>query len=105
MLAYERRFTPGKFSSKTISVSFLHLVRSHLPGQRIVLQALVTAVLFIHVTCVPPPHVLVHSVQQVLPEIQNKTRMPSVTYQLQHCYQEYLVYKFTYQEQSEDKFT
>lgn len=36
------------------------------------LQALVTAVLFTHVTCVPPPHVFEHSVQQVLPEIQNR---------------------------------
>ena len=46
--------------------------KTSLPGQRIVLQALVIAVLFTHVTCVPPPHVFVHWVQQVLPEIQEK---------------------------------
>lgn len=43
----------------------VHFVHSGSPGQRLVLQALVTAVLFKHVTCIPPPHVFVHSVQQV----------------------------------------
>lgn len=45
----------------------VHFVHSGSPGHRIVLQALVTAVLFTHVTCSPPPQVFVHSVQQVLP--------------------------------------
>ena len=86
MTSHKPILAPGNLGK--ISAHFLHLalgqlvistpsllqhnnVTSRLPGQRIVLQALVTAVLFTHVTCFPPPHVFVHSVQQGLPEIKS----------------------------------